>query len=47
MQLDGEEWRTAMINIPVFVANTPEAFAAFLVASSPVAPAYQKEGRAV
>jgi catalase len=23
---DGEEWRTAMLNIPVFIVNTPEGF---------------------
>ena len=34
-QPDGQEWRTAMINIPVFVVNTPQAFNEFLVASSP------------
>jgi catalase len=34
-QPDGEEWRTAMINIPVFLVNTPQAFNEFLVASSP------------
>ncbi len=34
-QRDGQEWRTAMINIPVFVVNTPQAFNQFLVASSP------------
>ena len=32
---DGEEWRTAMVNIPIFVVNTPKEFAEFLVASSP------------
>jgi catalase len=32
---DGEEWRTAMINIPVFTVNTPQAFTDFLVASAP------------
>jgi catalase len=32
---DGEEWRTAMINIPVFLVNTPEAFNEFLVVSNP------------
>lgn len=32
---DGEEWRTAMINIPVFPVNTPQDFAEFLAASSP------------
>jgi catalase len=32
---DGEEWRTAMINIPVFPVNTPSAFRDFLLASSP------------
>ncbi len=34
-QPDGEEWRTAMINIPVFLVKTPQAFNEFLVASSP------------
>src|SRR5580658_2526975 len=34
-QSDGEEWRTAMLNIPVFPVNTPQAFNEFLVASSP------------
>ncbi len=34
-QSDGEEWRTAMINIPVFLVNTPQAFTEFLVVSSP------------
>lgn len=32
---DGEEWRTAMVNIPVFVVNTPQAFQSFNLASSP------------
>ena len=32
---NGEEWRTAMINIPVFLVNTPTDFHDFLVASSP------------
>jgi catalase len=32
---DGEEWRTAMINIPVFTVNTPQAFNDFLIASAP------------
>jgi len=32
---DGEEWRTGMANIPVFVVNTPEAFRDFMVATSP------------
>ncbi len=41
-QHDGEEWRTAMINIPVFTVNTPQAFDEFLVASSPD-PATGKE----
>jgi len=35
-QPDGEEWRTGMINIPVFPVNTPQAFHDFLVVSSPV-----------
>jgi catalase len=34
-QPDGEEWRTAMINIPVFLVRTPQAFNEFNVASSP------------
>jgi catalase len=34
-QPDGQEWRTAMINIPVFVAKTPQAFNEFQLASSP------------
>jgi catalase len=34
-QPDGEEWRTGMINIPVFLVNTPEDFHNFLVVSSP------------
>ena len=33
-QPDGEEWRTGMINIPVFVVNTPQDFHDFAVASS-------------
>jgi catalase len=32
---DGEEWRTAMINRPVFPFNTPEAFNDNLIASQP------------
>jgi len=32
---NGEEWRTGMNNIPVFVVNTPEAFAEQLVAFAP------------
>jgi catalase len=32
---DGEEWRTAMINLPVFPFNTPQAFYDNLVASQP------------
>jgi catalase len=31
----GEEWRTGMINIPVFVVNTPQAFYKQLQASAP------------
>ena len=34
-QPDGQEWRTAMINLPVFVVNTPQAFNEFQLASSP------------
>jgi catalase len=33
--LDGEEWRTAMINIPVFVVKDPKAFYEQLLASHP------------
>jgi catalase len=32
---DGEEWRTAMINRPVFLFNTPQAFYDNLIASQP------------
>jgi catalase len=32
---DGEEWRTAMINIPVFLTNTAQSFHDFMLASSP------------
>jgi len=32
---DGEEWRTAMVNIPVFLVRTPESFNDFLLASAP------------
>ena len=32
---DGEEWRTAMINLPVFPLQTPQAFYESLVASAP------------
>jgi NADPH:quinone reductase-like Zn-dependent oxidoreductase len=32
---DGEEWRTAMINIPVFVVNTAQGFYDQLLASAP------------
>lgn len=32
---DGEFWRTAMINLPVFPVNTPEAFYERLIASVP------------
>ncbi|MGP0073209.1 MAG: catalase family peroxidase [Bryobacteraceae bacterium] len=34
-QPDGEEWRTAMVNMPVFVVKTPQAFNEFQLASSP------------
>ena len=33
---DGELWRTAMINLPVFLVRTPEAFYERLIASKPV-----------
>jgi catalase len=32
---DGEEWRSGMNNIPVFVANTPQAFYELIQASAP------------
>ena len=32
---DGELWRTAMINLPVFPVSTPEAFYERLIASKP------------
>src|SRR5439155_17633638 len=32
---DGEPWRTAMINLPVFPVSTPEAFYEPLIASKP------------
>jgi catalase len=32
---DGEVWRTAMINLPVFPVRTPEAFHEFLLAGAP------------
>ena len=31
---DGEEWRTAMINLPVFPFNNPQAFYDNLIASA-------------
>jgi catalase len=34
-QTDGQEWRTAMVNIPVFPVKTPQAFNEFQLASSP------------
>ena len=33
---EGEEWRTAMINIPIFVVRTPEAFRDQIVAMAPI-----------
>jgi catalase len=33
---DGEEWRTAMVNLPVFPARTAQAFYDLLLASAPV-----------
>jgi catalase len=32
---DGEEWRTAMVNLPVFPMNTPQAFYDRLLATQP------------
>jgi catalase len=34
---DGQQWRTAMINLPVFPDNTPHGFCERLLASKPVA----------
>jgi catalase len=34
---DGQEWRTAMINLPVFVVNQPKDFYDFNIATTPVA----------
>jgi catalase len=31
---EGEEWRTAMLNTPVFIVNTPQGFSDFLLASA-------------
>ncbi|ADG98996.1 Catalase related subgroup [Segniliparus rotundus DSM 44985] len=33
---DGEQWRSAMVNAPVFPAPTPEAFYEFTIANAPV-----------
>jgi catalase len=44
---DGEEWRTGMINIPVFPVNTPEAFHDFLIATSPDPATGKVDGAAV
>jgi catalase len=46
-QPDGEEWRTGMINIPVFVVNTPQDFHDFVVASSPVPSTGKVDGAAM
>ena len=35
MPSDGQEWRTAMINLPVFPVRTPQAFYEQLMASAP------------
>jgi catalase len=32
----GEEWRTAMLNMPVFIVNTPQAFYDFLLRQRPI-----------
>jgi catalase len=44
---DGEEWRTGMIDIPVFPVNTPEAFREFLVVTSPDPKTGKVDGAAV
>jgi catalase len=40
---DGEEWRTAMISLPVFPVGTPQAFYELLVASRPDPQTHQPE----
>jgi len=44
---DGEEWRTGMINIPVFPVNKPQDFHDFLVATSPDPKTGKVDGAAV
>jgi catalase len=44
---NGEEWRTAMLNIPVFPVNTPQAFRDFLVVTSPDPQTGKVDGAAV
>jgi catalase len=44
---DGEEWRTGMINIPVFPVNTPQEFHDFLVVTSPDPQTGKVDGAAV
>ncbi len=44
---DGEEWRTAMVNLPVFPVRTPEAFHELLLASAPDAATGKPDPRAM
>lgn len=44
---DGEEWRTGMINIPIFPVNNPHDFQEFLVATSPDPQTGKVNGEAV
>jgi catalase len=44
---DGEEWRTGMVNIPVFVVNNPQDFHSFLVVTSPDPKTGKVDGAAV
>ncbi|HEY0702697.1 MAG TPA: catalase family peroxidase [Candidatus Acidoferrales bacterium] len=44
---DGEEWRTGMINIPIFPVNNPRDFQKFLVATSPDPLTGKVDGAAV
>lgn len=40
---DGEEWRTAMVNLPVFLVKTPRALYDFLLASKPASRTHKPD----
>jgi len=40
---DGEEWRTAMVNFPVFPLRTPQAFHELIIASQPDAQTHKPD----